>query len=106
MVQKIDWTSRARGDLRKIYDYIAEDSVRYAQVQVESIQSAVLNLSEFPSIGRRVPEFPHLTYREIIVGNYRVIYRFEEQLQHVLILSIVHGRQLLKTPPSTAEIAG
>jgi len=98
VVQKIDWTSRARGDLRKIHDYIAEDSVRYAQVQVENIQSAVLNLSEFPSIGRRVPEFPHLPYREIIVGNYRVIYRLEEKQERVLILSIVHGRQLLKMP--------
>lgn len=98
MVQKIDWTSRALDDLRKIYDYIAGDSARYAQVQIESIQSAVSNLAEFPSLGRRIPEFPHLPYREIIVGNYRVIYRVEELREHLIIISIVHGRQLLKTP--------
>ncbi len=98
MVQEIVWTTRAQRDLRKIHDYIAADSVRYAQVQIESIQSAALNLSEFPSLGRRVPEFPELPYREIIVGNYRVIYRYEEQRNLVLIMSVVHGRQSLTEP--------
>jgi addiction module RelE/StbE family toxin len=99
VVQKIAWTSRALGDLRKIHDYIAEDSARYAQAQIESIRSAVLRLSEFPSIGRCVPEFIHLTYRELIVGSYRVIYRLENQKEQVLIMSIVHGRRLLSEPP-------
>ena len=99
MVQEIVWTPRALGDLRKIHDYIAVDSIRYAQVQIETVQSAVLTLSEFPSLGRRVPEFPDLPYREIIVGNYRVIYRFEEQRSCVLIMTIVHGRQMLQEPP-------
>jgi addiction module RelE/StbE family toxin len=99
LVQKIVWTSRALGDLHKIHDYIAEDSVRYAQAQIESIQTAVLKLSAFPSIGRCVPEFTHLSYREIIVGSYRVIYRLENQKEQVLIMSIVHGRRLLSEPP-------
>jgi toxin ParE1/3/4 len=71
VIQEIVWTARAQNDLRKIHDYIAADSIRYAQVQIESIQSAAFKLSEFPSLGRRVPEFPDLPYREIIVGNYR-----------------------------------
>jgi len=95
MVHEIVWTAQARSDLRKIHDYISADSVRYAQVQIESIQSAALNLSELPSLGRRVPEFPELTYREIIVGNYRVIYRFDDQRGLVLIMAVIHGRQSL-----------
>jgi len=98
MVQEIVWTPRAVGDLRKIHDYIAVDSIRYAQVQIETIQAAALTLSEFPSLGRRVPEFPNLPYREIIVGNYRVMYRFEEQRARVLIMTIAHGRQMLSEP--------
>jgi len=99
MVQEIVWTLRAREDVRRIHDYIAADSARYAQIQIQNIQSAVASLAEFPSLGRRVPEFAGLPYREIIVDNYRVIYRFEEIKGLVLIMSIIHGRQFLRKPP-------
>lgn len=98
MVQKIEWTTRARKDLRDIYEFVARDSSRYAQIQIENIQNAVSNLANFPLIGHIVPEFPHLTYREILVGNYRVLYRFEEAQGRVIVMSIVHGRRLLKEP--------
>lgn len=97
MVQEIVWTSRALADLRKIYYYILDDSVRYAQAQIENIQIAVARLSSFPSIGRSVPEFPHLLYRELIVDNYRVIYRPQED--KIVIMAVVHGRRLLNDPP-------
>ena len=96
MVQKIKWTIRALNDLHGIYEFIAKDSRRYAQVQVENIQNAALNLTSFSLMGRIVPEFPHLSYREILVGNYRVIYRFEEEQNMVIIMAVAHGRQLLK----------
>lgn len=35
MVQKIEWTIRSLKDLSDIYEYIAKDSKRYAQIQVE-----------------------------------------------------------------------
>jgi plasmid stabilization system protein ParE len=65
VVQKIEWTVRALNDLNNIYEFIAKDSRRYAQIEVENIQNAVSNLSQFPLMGRNVPEFPHLPYREI-----------------------------------------
>ncbi len=95
MVQ-IKWTNRALNDLREIHEFIAKDSPRYAQIQIEKIQKAVSNLAVFPSLGRQVPEFPHLPYREVLVGNYRVLYREEEK--RVLVMSVVHGRRLLKEP--------
>lgn len=96
MVRKIKWTRKALRDLHDIYEFIAKDSKRYAQVQVEKIQKAVSILTRFPLMGRKVPEFPHLTYREILVGNYRVIYRFQEGENRILVMAVVHGRQLLK----------
>lgn len=98
MVQKIEWTKRALADLYDIYEFIAKDSKRYAQIQIEDIQNAVLNLNRFPMMGHHLPEFPHLPYREILVGNYRVLYRFEKEKGQVLVMSIVHGRRLLKGP--------
>lgn len=96
MVCKIVWTIRALNDLHDIYEFIAKDSRRYAQVQVEDIQNAAINLTYFPLMGRIVPEFPHLPYREILFGNYRVIYRFEEEQKLVVMMAVAHGRQLLK----------
>lgn len=99
MVQKITWTEQARRDLRRIYDYIAGDSERYAQVQIQNIQTAAESLMRFPLLGRQVPEFPELPYREIIVGSYRVIYRFNESKAVIFVMSVTHGRQLLQKPP-------
>lgn len=100
MVQ-IKWTIRALNDLREIYEFIARDSHSYAQIQIEKIQNNVPKLSEFPFMGRHVPEFPRLSYREIIVGNYRVIYRVDENQSRIFIMSVVHGRRLLKNALKT-----
>ena len=96
MVRKIKWTIRAINDLQDIYEFIAKDSKRYAQIQIVNIQDSVSNLLSFPLAGHKVPELPHLQYREILVGNYRVIYRFEKKQDIVIIMSVMHGRRLLK----------
>ncbi|MDI6791922.1 MAG: hypothetical protein QME81_03515 [bacterium] len=50
---------------RRIWDRI--------EIQVEKIQESVPILAIVPFMGRQVPEFPHLPYREILVGNYRAM---------------------------------
>ena len=87
---------RALNDLHDIHEFIAKDSKRYAQIQVENIQNAVSNLLSFPMIGHKVPELPHLQYREILVGNYRVVYRLENKQDLVIVMSVMHVRRLLK----------
>ena len=47
-------------------------------------------------MGRHVPEFPHMPYREILAGNYRIIYRSDEKGHRVFVMSVVHGRRLLQ----------
>lgn len=101
MVREIKWTLRALDDLRKIYDFIAKDSRRYARIQVENIQNTVSAINSFPLIGRVVPEFPNLSYREMLVGSYRLIYRFSEERKQVVIMAVVHGRQILRELPNS-----
>ncbi len=74
MVQ-INWTIQAKNDLREIADYISKDSKSYAERQIFKIiqSTSILNTQMFS--GREVPEFQDPTIREIIKGNYRVIYR-------------------------------
>ncbi len=98
MVQ-VRWTKRALGNLHEIYDFIAKDSPRYAQLQIERIQEAALKLVEFPSMGRKTPEFSSLPYREILIGNYRVLYRIDEGKDRILVMSIIHCRQLINKTP-------
>jgi len=51
MVRKIKWTLQAVNDLQDIYEFIAKDSIRYAQIQIENIQDNVSNLVSFPLLG-------------------------------------------------------
>jgi addiction module RelE/StbE family toxin len=91
----VKWTRRALSDLKDIYDYIKKDSPQYAKIQVEKIQKSILKVTNHPKIGRILPEFPELNYREIISGNYRVIYRFDQDKNLILVLLVVHGTRLL-----------
>lgn len=95
MVFRIEWTQKARKDLREIRDYIAKDSKRYAKIQVERIQDTAQRTATFPRIGRPVPEFPKERWRELLAGNYRVIYRIDEPRTRILVLAVVHGKRLL-----------
>ena len=42
-----------------------------------------------------LPELPHLPHREVIAGNYRVVYRYESNNNEVKIITVVHGSRLL-----------
>jgi toxin ParE1/3/4 len=89
------WSATAALDLEGIYDYIARDSHQYARHQVERILHAVERLIVFPESGRRIPEFPHLPHREVIIDNYRVIYRYDRDTNRVFLVTVVHGRRLI-----------
>ena len=91
------WSEESLSDLERIYDYIARDSRVYAQYQVESICKSAERLCWFPESGRHLPEFPDLPHREIIVDNYRILYRYDSPGE-VKIVAVVHGRQLLNRP--------
>ncbi|KKM90574.1 hypothetical protein LCGC14_1237290 [marine sediment metagenome] len=53
---EIEWSSIAQNDLNKIIDYIAQDSLEYALLFYEQVKEKVDNLTQFPKMGRKVPE--------------------------------------------------
>lgn len=73
---QIVWSPQSLRDLHAIRDYIAKDSKQYAALTIGRIFSAVERLSEFPQSGRIVPEKDDPAIREIMVGRFRVVYRF------------------------------
>lgn len=92
----VRWTRRALDDLREISDFIARDSPQAADALIDRVFQTTDRLVSFPQSGRLVPELPDLGYRELLVGNYRVQYRVEENT--VWIVTVVHGRRLLTNP--------
>jgi len=71
------WTEQAVDDLREIRKYIERDSPRYSRLVVERLYEATQRLETFPRSGRVVPEFDVEHLREIMVGEYRIVYRVE-----------------------------
>src|SRR5260370_14762486 len=76
---RVTWAGPVLADLRGVYDFIAGDSRRYAQLTVEKIRAAAQRLADFPEIGHVLPEFPDGPYRQVLMGGYRVIYRLEKK---------------------------
>jgi len=87
----VRWSVPARNDLKQIYDYIAKDSKYYARNVVQEIAAKAETLTEFPEIGRMVPEISDQNVRELIVYSYRLIY--EISAAGIEILTIIHGRR-------------
>ena len=92
---KLVQTELSRDDLEDIFDYIAKDSKRYASITVTKIYQCAQEVITNPWVGRIVPEFNIKTIRELISGNYRIIYRINSDNQ-VDILRIYHSARLLK----------
>jgi toxin ParE1/3/4 len=95
-MSEVIWTPQAEMDLEEIADYIAVENSQAALKLIEEIEKKVNRLKDHPESGRKVPELSgalHL-YREVIVRNYRVIYRYSGE--KVYILTVRHGRRELE----------
>ena len=90
---KIVWTALALERIIDIADYIAEDNPRAAANLVTAIFNRVQALEDFPKSGRVVPEIGRYNIREIIHGNYRIIYRSDSN--QIAILTVRHQKQVL-----------
>ena len=93
---KLVWTEVSRDDLKEIFDFIAEDSTRYASITVNKIYQQAQLITNNPAMGRIVPEFGEKTIRELIVGNYRIVYGITSEFQ-VDILRVYHSARLLSS---------
>lgn len=92
---KLVWTELSIEDLKEIFDYIAKDSKRYASITVNKIYDRAQDIIDNPYVGRIVPELNKKVIREVISGNYRIIYIIINEFQ-VDILRVYHSARLLK----------
>ena len=97
---KILWSPLAIERVSEIAVYIARDNPDAAENWVNTIFKKVEDLESFPESGRIVPETENKTIRELIYGNYRLIYRLEEK--RISVLTVRHGKQILPVDEITA----
>ena len=90
----IIWTERALVDLEDIAEYISKDSVRYAKVTIDNLVNETKRIHTNPFIGRMIPEVNQESFRELIKGNYRIMYKIEGD--NIYILTVHHSAREIK----------
>jgi toxin ParE1/3/4 len=76
-----------------IQGHIARTAPRAAAAFVRKLRDAVGSLRDFPELGSVVPELDHLGFREVLYGEYRILYVYSGRV--VEIRTVRHGARLL-----------
>lgn len=93
-MKRVIWTRQAVEDVEAIKAYVARDSERYAVLLAERLVAAIERVGLFPESGRIVPEVDDVTLREVVYGNYRIVYRVLPEA--VEVVTVYHGARLLR----------
>ncbi len=94
MVQ-INWTLQAKNDLKDIAEFISKDSIVYAKRQVFKIRLKTNILKYQNYTWKNVLEIQDENIREILEGNYRIIYKVVTKTR-IDILTIHHAARDLR----------
>ena len=93
---KIKFTPSARNQFLSGLAYIRQDNPNAARAFRLKAERVLKRLEDFPLSGRKLPEFPELPHREVIVPPYRFFYRIQENV--IWIVGVWHGAQLASVP--------
>ena len=90
---KVIFLQAALDDLEQIVAYIAQDNVNAALRLHDRIVETANKLSDFPMIGRLVPDekIGKHGFRMIGHGNYIMFYKVYDNDNKVVVLRVLHG---------------
>ena len=86
---KVRWTAAAASDLVSITEFISRDSAAYAAAVAGVLRARAAALGRFPARGRVVPEMDNPDIRELLIGNYRLVYRRNSAT--IEVVAVIHG---------------
>lgn len=92
--KKIIWSAHAAKDLGAVFDYVFADNSKAAANLYDEIWESTLRLKRHCLLGRIVPELNELSFRELLVGEYRIIYSVLSA--EIRVLRVLHSRQLFR----------
>lgn len=90
---KVTWSPLAMDRVVEIGSYIAEANARAAEKWIRNVFQRAGQLARFPESGRHLPETTRTDIRELVWGNYRIIYRVDQD--QVAVLTVRHTKQIL-----------
>ncbi|MBI4637850.1 MAG: type II toxin-antitoxin system RelE/ParE family toxin [Candidatus Rokubacteria bacterium] len=96
MTAGVRFTPSGRRQFLDAIAYTLRDNPAAARRFRQRTESVLRRLKRFPESGRRLPEFPDLPYREVIVAPYRFFYRVADKT--VWVVGVRHGAQLPEEP--------
>jgi len=74
---KVRFTPSARAQFLAKLEYTAAENPRAAVALLDRVKTNLRRLAAHPRSGRKIPEFPRLEHREVIVSPYRFFYRVD-----------------------------
>jgi toxin ParE1/3/4 len=89
---KVRFTPTVRKQFLDAITYIRRDKPTAAQRFREESEDRLRRFKRFLESGRRIPEFPDLPFREVIIRPYRFFYRVVTD--EVWIVAVWHSAQL------------
>ena len=87
----------AETDIKEIFTYYYEENEDFALKLLEKLKNKVFSLKAFPLKGKIVPELEKqgiIKYRQLIEGNYRIIFSVKEN--NVYVHAIIDSRRNLE----------
>ena len=96
MSRTVVWSTTASEQLEAIAVNIARVSPVYAYRLVDRLITRSEHLAQFPGIGRVSPRADDPNIRELLEGDYPMLYLV--QTSRIDVLGVVHGRRDLRWP--------
>ncbi len=88
------WTDAARLDLGRIVELISEENPANALTVLARMERRCQTLAALPERGRIVPELRAvdiLTYRELLEGPWRIVYRYDAD--RIYVVAVLDARR-------------
>jgi toxin ParE1/3/4 len=91
---KVLWTEQTWTRLAEIEAFLSRDDPEAASRLVDTLIERGEALAHYPDRGRKLLEIPGSGLRELIVGNYRLVYR--RSLKEIEVLTVFEGHRRLR----------
>lgn len=93
---KIIFTDSAKEEMQNIFDYISEklNNKLVADSLMNRIEIVLLRLKQMPFLTTKVHIKPqNKIYRRLVINNYIILYKIEEEKKQVIIHRVLYGRR-------------
>jgi plasmid stabilization system protein ParE len=94
---KVLLTARAHARLEAIHEFVSAVDPGAAERLIARLHLRIASLERLPGRGRRVPELPGSDARELVEGNFRIVYRVVGK--EIQVLTVFDSRLPLEREP-------